>query len=256
MKINVLHGYKECGKTTVDITVESELSVSEALSSVLALFAGERGIGGTGAGSPNWSDAEVASMRKMRDAAREVPSAEQAAQIRAEVKEYVDATGGPHGETQAQAFATVMKEDAGVRVALAAYDVAAPAAEEPKAEKVTRTRRPRTNPDASATETTAAAPVEDVSPSVGAPSEAGARRRTRVTAEPPAPEVKTITDADLAKAASSGAAQVGTEIISIILGELEVTTVSEIPTDRREWFLQQIDNEITAAKEELAKAGK
>jgi hypothetical protein len=119
-------------------------------------------------------------------------------------------------------------------------------AEEPKEEpKVTRPRRPRTNPDA---------------PAADAPADASApagRRRRGTDAAAAEPEVKVITDADLAKAASNAAAIIGHEVVTAVLDEVfQVKMVSDIPADQREKFLKELDDEIELAKAELAGAGK
>jgi len=131
-------------------------------------------------------------------------------------------------------------------------------AETAKTEKVTRTRRPRTNPDAvhvntflaEANARAAEAPAADAP----ADAPAAAVRRRRGSDTPAEPEVKVITDADLAKAASNAAAIIGHEVVTAVLDEVfSVKMVGEIPADKREAFLKELDDEIELAKADLAK---
>lgn len=115
------------------------------------------------------------------------------------------------------------------------------------AEKVTRTRRPRTNPDASPA--TAEAVVETAAPTAEEP-----RRRTRVTAQPEPETVKTISDADLTKACSNAAAIIGPDLVKLVLADFSVDDVSKLAPDVREKFIGELSDEIRLAQEEAAKA--
>lgn len=199
MKITQINAYSDDGKVTVALNVESDLPIAEALSSVLALFAGSAPV-------------------VMKNVIDELPN---------------DRPRDPQ------------------------VDEAVAAASAPK---TTRTRRPRTNPDATREQEEAKA-VESVM--INSAEEALAqihstteRRRTRVTAEQAPLEIKVITDADLAKACSNAAAIVGIEVVQAVIKDFAVSSMQELAPDVREKFLGELEDEIKLAKEELAAAGK
>lgn len=209
MKITQINAYSFQGNTEISMTVSTALPVTEAISSVLALFARDPAVG-------------TATLKPF------LPTRE-------EINTFF-----------ADKAASTLADD------VPTAEEAAPAA------KATRPRRPRTNPDAAPTDPTPANLRNDDEPGPVAEAALPAepRRRTRVTAEPAHLDmVKIITDADLAKAASNAAAIVGTEIVGLVLAEFSVKMVSDLAPDVREKFIGELNIEIEAAREELAKAG-
>lgn len=111
-----------------------------------------------------------------------------------------------------------------------------------------RLRKPRTNPDA---EATAPAPTQ----AAQEPATEGRSRRTRVAAPAEPDAVRTVSDADLAKACSNAAAIIGIEIVRAVMEDFHVGTVNALTPDVRERFLSELQTEIKLAQEEAEKAG-
>lgn len=141
----------------------------------------------------------------------------------------------------------------------------------------TRSRRSRSTP----TEVTDAAPAQEAVPSRRRSSAAvvenptgvaeiappaseteptpSRRRRTSASVDS-APGAPTISDLDLAKGASEAAEALtklgdkGQEIVQDVLREdFGVTMVNEIAADRRQAFLDELQNQVSLAKAEAAK---
>lgn len=78
------------------------------------------------------------------------------------------------------------------------------------------------------------------------PSDEGGRRRRRAVAEP---EVPTISDGDLSKAASAAADKLTPKIVQQIIKEdFGADKVNEIPQEKRQFFLDVLHFEMTGEK--------
>jgi hypothetical protein len=113
-------------------------------------------------------------------------------------------------------------------------------------------RRRRASPGAAeAPAATEAAPATEVA------GESVTRRR-RAAPAAAEPEVKTISDAELSKAASSAAAAIvaagfdGRDAVMQVLSDFGVDTTNAIPQDKREEFLKVLQAEIDAAEADAA----
>lgn len=219
MKIESINAYAETiTGAHVNLTVIlGDIPLSQALSSVLALFAGHRTL----------------DELPQPDAAAAIPTAD--AGSRARTRSVTPATpdmkpiGMGHHEEVEQPVTPID----GSPEALAAVGE--------------RTRaRVRTR--------VAAAPpaAEPVTTPEAPPAEPVATRRRR-TADAPTDTKPTISDADMSKAASNAAAVIGVEVVQAVIADFGVKTVNDIKSEDRERFLKEVAEEVRLAEEEAGK---